>query len=222
MTDDRSLERAARSWLESGPTEAPDHAVEAALLRIQTTNQERDWHVPWWTRPMTQTTRLLAGAAAIAVVLLGGVLLLRPGGNTGPAAQPPSSPPSPSLAPTGSPPSGSAGAPLALTETFTSSRYAYSVKYPSGWTAAPATKAWSAGQSNTWGSGINDEITGTTARFSGASQALGAGQTADQWMTAYANGADTSSWTAVTIFGQSGKIDYDGGPAAIPLQVGVE
>ena len=42
MTDDRSLERAARSWLEVGPTEAPERAVEAALLRIDTTPQERD------------------------------------------------------------------------------------------------------------------------------------------------------------------------------------
>ena len=42
MTDDRSLERAARSWLEVGPTQAPERAVEAALLRIQTTPQERD------------------------------------------------------------------------------------------------------------------------------------------------------------------------------------
>ena len=42
MTDDRSLERAARSWLEVGPTQAPDRAVEAALLRIETTPQERD------------------------------------------------------------------------------------------------------------------------------------------------------------------------------------
>jgi hypothetical protein len=33
-------------------------------------------------------------------------------------------------------------------------------------------------------------------------------------MTAYANGGDTSSWLAVTIDGQPGKIDYDGGPAA--------
>ena len=36
MTDDRSLERAARSWIEAGPTRAPDRAVEAALLRIET------------------------------------------------------------------------------------------------------------------------------------------------------------------------------------------
>src|SRR5262249_45014914 len=41
MTDDRSIDRAARSWLEAGPTQAPDPAVDAALLRIQTTNQER-------------------------------------------------------------------------------------------------------------------------------------------------------------------------------------
>jgi dipeptidyl aminopeptidase/acylaminoacyl peptidase len=80
MTDDRSLERAARSWLEAGPTEAPDHAVEAALLRIQTTPQERDWHVPRRTRPMTMTARLVAAAIAIAVVAVGGAILLRPGG----------------------------------------------------------------------------------------------------------------------------------------------
>ena len=42
MTDDRSLERAARSWIEVGPTRAPEPAVQAALLRIQTTSQERD------------------------------------------------------------------------------------------------------------------------------------------------------------------------------------
>ena len=39
MTDDRSLERAARSWLEAGPTQAPDRAVEAALLPINTTRR---------------------------------------------------------------------------------------------------------------------------------------------------------------------------------------
>ena len=47
MNDDRSLERAARSWLEAGPTQAPDRAVEAALLQIETTSQERDLRIPW-------------------------------------------------------------------------------------------------------------------------------------------------------------------------------
>ncbi|HEX5824495.1 MAG TPA: hypothetical protein VFY18_08570 [Candidatus Limnocylindrales bacterium] len=101
MTDDRSVERAARSWLESGPTEAPDRAVEAALLRIQTTKQERDWHVPWRTQPMSLTVRLLAGAAAMAaIVIVGGVILLRPGsspdvggGRPSPTVQAPSASP---------------------------------------------------------------------------------------------------------------------------------
>ena len=114
MTDDRSLERAARSWLEDGPTRAPDHAVEAALLRIQLTTQERDWHVPWRTRPMTQTLRLLAGAAAIALVVVGGgVWLIRPSSGSdfgGQPSAPLTSPsPSPSPTPTASP---SASGPL--------------------------------------------------------------------------------------------------------------
>jgi hypothetical protein len=79
MNDDRSLERAARSFIEAGPTEAPDRVVEAALTTIHSTPQERDWHVPWRTRPMTQTLRLLAGAAALAAVVVGGVFILRPG-----------------------------------------------------------------------------------------------------------------------------------------------
>lgn len=71
MTDDRSLERAARSWLEAGPTGAPDRAVEAALARIQTTAQERDLRVPWRLKPMFD--RL--AAAAVAIVAIGGIAI---------------------------------------------------------------------------------------------------------------------------------------------------
>lgn len=72
MTDDRSLERAARSWIEVGPTRAPDHAVDAALARIQTTSQERDWF-PWRPTPMITPTRV-AVAAVLGVLLLGGAI----------------------------------------------------------------------------------------------------------------------------------------------------
>jgi TolB protein len=71
MTDDRSLERAARSWLEAGPTEAPDRAVEAALLRIETTAQERDLRIPWRLPKMTTPARV-AAAAVIGVLAVGG------------------------------------------------------------------------------------------------------------------------------------------------------
>jgi dipeptidyl aminopeptidase/acylaminoacyl peptidase len=80
MTDDRSLERAARSWLEAGPIEAPDRAVESALLRIQTTPQERDLRIPWRLPTMTTSARV-ATAAVIGVLAVGGAFLFfgRPG-----------------------------------------------------------------------------------------------------------------------------------------------
>jgi Tol biopolymer transport system component len=100
MTDDRSLERAARSWIEAGPSRAPDHVVEAALLSIQTTSQERGLRAPW--RPDTMPTiARVAAAAAIGVLVVGGAFLFlqRPGQPS--VGVSPSS--SPSSAPTGSP-----------------------------------------------------------------------------------------------------------------------
>jgi hypothetical protein len=75
MTDDRSLERAARTWIEAGPTEAPDRAVEAALLRIQTTPQERDLRIPWRFPKMTTPARV-AAVAVIGVLVVGGAFFM--------------------------------------------------------------------------------------------------------------------------------------------------
>jgi Tol biopolymer transport system component len=105
MTDDRSLERAARSWIEAGPVRAPDHVVDAALFRIQTTSQERGLRVPWRLDTMPPFARV-AAAAAIGVLLLGGAFLFigRPNqSSVGPPAvspTPSSTAPSPSAAPT--------------------------------------------------------------------------------------------------------------------------
>lgn len=74
MTDDRTLERAARSWLEAGPTRAPEAAVAAALERIQTTTQERGPWIPWRLPRMILWTRLAAGAAVVLAVILAGIL----------------------------------------------------------------------------------------------------------------------------------------------------
>jgi hypothetical protein len=97
MTDDRSLERAARSWLEQGPTEAPDRAVAAALLQIQTTRQERALPLLWRLPTMNATSRLLASLATVAVLAFGGLLVLRPGAAPGGGSNPT---PSPSANPT--------------------------------------------------------------------------------------------------------------------------
>jgi hypothetical protein len=88
MNDDRTLERAARSWIEVGPTRAPDHAVEAALARIQTTTQERDWF-PWRFPRMTIPVRIGALVAVGAVVLAGlGLLVGGPGVAPSPTPSP--------------------------------------------------------------------------------------------------------------------------------------
>jgi hypothetical protein len=87
MTSDRSLERAARSWLEEGPTEAPDRAVDAALSRIQTTSQERDL-LPWRLPTMNPIVRL-AGVVAAALLAVGlASVAIGPGGIGGPKPTP--------------------------------------------------------------------------------------------------------------------------------------
>ena len=92
MTDDRSLERAARSWIEAGPTQAPDRAIEAALLRIETTTQERDLRIPRRFSEMNTPARV-ATAAVIGVLAVGGAFfVLKPGpsavGGPGPTTIP--------------------------------------------------------------------------------------------------------------------------------------
>lgn len=93
MSDDRNFERNARSWLELGPTDAPDRVIADALSAIETTPQERDYWLPWKDLRMTIPLRL-ATAAVIGVLAIGsGLLLLK-----GPLAQVGS--PSPTPVPT--------------------------------------------------------------------------------------------------------------------------
>jgi dipeptidyl aminopeptidase/acylaminoacyl peptidase len=73
MTDDRSLERAARSFLEPGPTRAPEAAIEAALRLVETTPQERDLRIPRRFALMSMPARV-AAAAAIGVLAVGGAM----------------------------------------------------------------------------------------------------------------------------------------------------
>jgi len=78
MSDDRTIERSARDWLELGPTQAPDHAVEAALRTIAMTSQERDLRIPWRFPAMNPLARI-AVLVTIAIVAVGaGLYLTRP------------------------------------------------------------------------------------------------------------------------------------------------
>jgi hypothetical protein len=108
-----------------------------------------------------------------------------------------------------------------LDQKFLSDRYGYTVDYPSGWTIKPATTSWAAGAANNWGSGINDELSNSRTRFSGAAQILTPGQTADEWLAAYgspvaslAGSGDPATWRRVMIDGVEGRMAFDGVAAA--------
>ena len=96
MTDDRSLERAARSWIEAGPTRAPDRVVEAAIDLIATTPQERGLRAlrpPWRGHTMNRIALFGASAAVVVAVGLGAFYLSggQPGTVGGQATSPPTS-----------------------------------------------------------------------------------------------------------------------------------
>jgi hypothetical protein len=91
MSDDRTFERNARAWLELGPANAPDRTVEAALLAIETTNQERDLGIPWRLPTMNPIMRLAAVLVVGAIAVGGGLFVLRsPGSSVGSTSPAPS------------------------------------------------------------------------------------------------------------------------------------
>ena len=109
MNDDRRFERAAQQWLELGPNQAPDHAVQAVLAAISTTPQERGLRAPWRTLHMSAFVRVgVASAAALSILIASLGLLpwrLPPGPGTNVTATP--GPLPPTACPSGSPlPSG--------------------------------------------------------------------------------------------------------------------
>jgi hypothetical protein len=109
-------------------------------------------------------------------------------------------------------PTGASGgaSPGALTQVFRSERYGYEVRYPEGWEEHPATFDWSIGRPNPWNSGINDELRGPDARFSGSSQPLADGQSSEAWLRAYGIPLDAQP---ITIDGHEATLVADGAPA---------
>jgi len=207
MTDDRSFERAARSWLEIGPTDAPERAIEAAFLEIDTTPRERDWRVPWRLPKMNPPARALVGVAAVVALLLGGVVLLP--ALTGPIG-------GPSGTPTASP-SASPASRFSLKASFTSRLMGYSIKIADGWVAEPATIPWDTATDNDPPGVDSITMTGTDSSLGIASQPIPAGSTYEQFLGRFhqntiagvpagCDGGDPSTWKPVQIGPETGVL----------------
>lgn len=138
-------------WLEEGPTAAPDQVLDTVLAAFPSIPQRRvASRVPWRFPSMNGYARLLAGIAAVAVVALGGLLLLnRPPSNQvgGPPPASPSPSPLPSLSASGVPSASPARSSIDTSTwtSFTSTRYGVAVRYPADWKASPAIAPWPAG-----------------------------------------------------------------------------
>lgn len=118
MNYERPIERVLDDWLVLGPTELPDRVFDAALDEIDRTEQRRGW--PRWRGiRMSESVKILATAAAVLAIVIGGGLLARVVGPPVDRAQVAAS-----------------AAPIIPTRpmaTFESRLFRYTVSYPAEW-----------------------------------------------------------------------------------------
>jgi hypothetical protein len=130
MTTERDTERLLRQWLDEGPTRAADRLVETVEERIDRQRQRPAWRFAWRDLFMNRTIgSFAAGAAVVAVALIGYNVLAGQGNDGGGAGAP--APPAPvavtpSPSPTPAPPSEAPHSGDGITVSFTAAT-------PEGW-----------------------------------------------------------------------------------------
>ncbi len=122
MSNERDFDRLARAWLELGPNEAPDRVVAAVLQAAETTPQvRRPFRLPIWRSfAMNRIGQALGAVAVLAIVVIGGALLLTPRNQPnvgGPAAPSLDITPTPSAPPASASPSVTPSPSLVVTPT---------------------------------------------------------------------------------------------------------
>ena len=217
MTD-RSFDRAVADWLEDGSDRTSAAAIDAVLLAVKTTPQERDLRIPRRFTLMPTYMRLAAAFAIVAIAGVATLSFLNRGSSPGVVPSPsaissPSSIPSP--APSASP--SSPGIDTAMWTKYTSERYGFDIKRPpdwadtqqSGhvWTLAEAADVQSTATEDFYYPGLSD---GQGVRVSAWSVGVASGTSLDAWLQAYCSAATGASCPAgrqtvpVTMDGHAG------------------
>src|SRR4051812_22755578 len=132
----------------------------------------------------------------------------------------------PSPQPTSSSPSASPIPVPALTESFTSPRNGFSVRYPAGWAITSATSSWRPGTYLPFGNSALDELKQVgEARLVVASQRLAPGQSEAQWLASFIQpydlgtcSGDRALWAPLTVDGGTGYLDMSACP--LPADTG--
>jgi len=163
---DRLFDRAVRDWLDDGSDRTPPAAINAVLLAVTTTPQERDLRIPRRTTQMPTYVRLAAGIAIVAVVGVGALMYIGNSPGVGGAPTPSPTPTPVASAAPSAPPSLAPG--ISGWKPYTSAAYGYTMSYPQGWyVAGRASHKWEPGEPGTeeaapfWDIFANDDGDGT-------------------------------------------------------------
>lgn len=146
---DRQFEHSVRAWLEAGSDRTPRPAIDAVLLAVKTTPQERDLRIPRRFNQMTNSMRLLAAVAIVAIAGVGALALANRGPGTGgilPTTPLPTTLTTPSPAPSAS----AAAIDTSAWVTYASERYGFDIKRPPSWTERPSDHVWRLPQDVDW------------------------------------------------------------------------
>ncbi len=194
MSAPRDPDQILHAWLEEGPTVLPAPTVRAIEVATRATAQRRPvMRLPWRFDPMPFPSKLLGAAAIVAVLLIGGVVLLSPRGEQPTVGGQPTPSASPSAAPS---PSSGAAAPTPIDPAtwvpYTSERYGYTLDHPADWTIKPSQVDWEPGTVHSEVSQWPDEISDAQGGFNapgytiyGGRQDLETGQTPKSWTAQY-------------------------------------
>jgi hypothetical protein len=215
MSASRDPDQILHAWLEEGPTVLPAPTVRAIEVATRATAQRRPaLRPPWRTELMPFPSKLLGVAAVLAIVFIGGALLLRPStdqpsvGGQPSASAISSAPPSAATSPMPSP---------TLTS-FTSPLYGYSIEHPDTWVPAAASEPWRSGPAPKPFEPMVDRFlsapSGGSVLVWLMAQPVPSGTTDEAWMSDYAQREATadrpcratpSEWAARTIGGAAGR-----------------
>ncbi|MEA2576691.1 MAG: hypothetical protein QOD78_279 [Chloroflexota bacterium] len=221
MTANDSLERRITDhYAAEAPPRAPDWVLGSTLDAIDATPQRRVLiRVPRRFPNMNNFAKVAIAAVVVIAVGAVGLSVLRPPTSSGLGGQPGASP-SASASTPGTSPGDSRKSPPALTGTYTSARYGFTIAYPAGWVTRPATDTWTTGVpdfGSTTGDVIYDPALQDHLWIMVASQPLADGKTATQWVADLLSGLGGGGLcdgtpVPVTIDGNDGR--QCGSPAA--------
>lgn len=171
-------------WLEDDPNQAPEQALDIVLAAFPSIKQRHAVRLPWRFSPMSTSFKLALGAVAVVAIVLGGAFALGPRSPNGIGGPGPT--PSPSISPSASP-STSAATDTSTWKLFTSARYGFSAAYPPDFGTSPSSKFWVVPETDSTSASEWDLIHEASGNptWSVSSIRIPAGQTADQWLSAY-------------------------------------